>query len=411
MPNSMQRRGWTSRICLQAGSVAMALAIVLAIIAILPAQAQTFTLLYGFKGKSDGGVPEAGLLRDAAGNLYGTTSQGGYRHGACSGYGCGTVFKLAPNGKLTVLHTFKGSDGNLPTDALISDKAGNLYGTTLAGGVHGGGTVFKVDRSGKETVLHSFAGSSDGRPLGPLVRDKTGNLYGMTNAGGAYGQGTVFKINTSGKETVLYTFTGGSDGGQPAVGGLIPDGAGNLYGTTALGGVNTCSRQGSGCGVVFKLDPAGKETVLYTFTGGADGGEPLNGLTRDQAGNLYGSAGLPGWGSVFMLDATGKESVLYTFTDGADGGFPNGGLVRDAADNLYGTATDGGSGDCHGASCGVIFKLDKTGQETVLYNFDGDSNGYGPYAGLIRDKAGNLYGTAQFSGFDNGMGTVFKLVP
>lgn len=417
MTNKWQHRNWISGIPLPGASPALALALAIAIVTIQSAGAQNFTLLYGFTGKSDGGAPRGGLVRDSAGNLYGTTYVGGLRD--CFGSRCGVVFKVDQTGKETVLHRFKGTDGSLPTGALVSDKLGNLYGTASGGGAHNSGTVFKLNKSGKLTVLYTFSGGSDGAfPLGSLLRDETGNLYGTTTAGGVgncfmnKGCGIVFKLDKTSKETVLYAFTGGADGATPLDGGLIRDHAGNLYGTTRFGGVGNCGGQGSGCGVVFKLDKSGKETVLYAFTGGADGGEPLGGLTRDRAGNLYGSAVLPGFGAVFTLDKTGKETVLYTFTDGTDGGFPNGGLIRDAAGNIYGTTTDAGSGDCHGLGCGVIFKLDRTGTETVLYNFTGDSNGFQPYAGLIRDKAGNFYGTTQFSGDGgNGFGTVFRLAP
>jgi uncharacterized repeat protein (TIGR03803 family) len=206
----------------------------------------------------------------------------------------------------TLLYSFTGkSDGGIPQGGLVRDPAGNLYGTTSQGGLlrdcaaSGIGVVFKVDKSGKETVLHNFKGSDGALPLGSLIRDGEGNLYGATFAGGVgncfmgKGCGVVFKLDKTGKETVLYAFTGGSDGGEPQRGGaLIRDKAGNLYGTTVQGGVN-CDNQSFGCGVVFKLDKTGKETVLYTFTGGSDGAEPLGGLTRDQAGNLYGSDSVP----------------------------------------------------------------------------------------------------------------------
>ncbi len=417
MANKSDNRNWTSRIR-WGTSAALALVLGVAAMAIQSARAQTFTLLYGFTGKSDGGVPQGGVIRDGRGNLYGTTSLGGLRD--CHGSRCGVAFKVdTRNDKETVLHSFKGPDGEFPSGSLLLDEAGNLYGTTPGGGTYGVGVVFKLDKSGKETVLHNFKGTDGAYPLGSLVRDGTGNLYGATFAGGVgncfmgKGCGVVFKLDKTGKETVLHAFTGGSDGGEPqGPGALIRDKAGSLYGTTVQGGTGNCNGQNDGCGVVFKLDQTGKETVLYTFTGESDGGEPLTGLALDEAGSLYGSAVLPGSGAVFMVDKAGKETVLYTFTDGSDGGYPNGGLVRDAAGNIYGTTTDGGSGDCHGAPCGVIFELDKTGKETVLYNFNGDANGFGPYAGLIRDQAGNLYGTTQFSGIlANGFGTVFELIP
>jgi uncharacterized repeat protein (TIGR03803 family) len=296
MSTQSQDKSWISGMLRPTMSAALAFVFVVGM-ATQSARAQTFTLLYSFTGKSDGGIPQGGLVRDPAGNLYGTTSQGGLLRD-CAGFGCGVVFEVDPTGKETVLHRFKGPDGALPVGSLLLDEAGNLYGAA-SGGASGIGVVFKVDKSGKETVLHNFKGSDGALPLGSLIRDGEGNLYGATFAGGVgncfmgKGCGVVFKLDKTGKETVLYAFTGGSDGGEPQRGGaLIRDKAGNLYGTTVQGGVN-CDNQSFGCGVVFKLDKTGKETVLYTFTGGSDGAEPLGGLTRDQAGNLYGSDSVP----------------------------------------------------------------------------------------------------------------------
>jgi uncharacterized repeat protein (TIGR03803 family) len=184
-----------------------------------------------------------------------------------------------------------------------------------------------------------------------LIRDSAGNLYGTTHQGGAFQLGTVFKIDLAGVETVLYSFAGGTDGGEPEA-GLIQDAAGNLYGTTHYGGGGSCS---DGCGTVFKLDPAGVETVLYMFTGNPDGGSPLSNLVEDAAGNLYGTTlygGSSGKGIVFEVDtATGAETVLHSFR-GRDGAAPQAGLVRDAKGNLYGTTPEGG-----GNGFGAIFRL------------------------------------------------------
>jgi uncharacterized repeat protein (TIGR03803 family) len=265
--------------------------------------------------------------------------------------------------------------------------------------------VFEVDTTGKETVLHTFrpGRSKDGSyPTGGLVRDAKGNLYGATSAGGATGNGTVFKLDKTGKETVLYSFCpmkNCADGASPN-GDLVRDPSGNLYGTTTTGGYYSY-------GVVFKVSETGKETVLYTFTGGADGGEPAAGLVRDAAGNLYGTTpeSSPGAGVVFKVSETGKETVLYTFTGGADGSIPRARLVRDSAGNLYGTTFYGGS------HYGVVFKLDTTGKETVLYTFTGGADGRNPEAGLVRDAAGSLYGTTVLGGFSYGYGVVFELTP
>ena len=303
----------------------------------------------------------------------------------------------------TVLHSFAGptTDGANPFGALARDPAGNLYGTTIGGGAFGFGVVFKLDSTGKETVLYNFAGGADGgSPYAGPIRDSTGNLYGTTLGGGASGFGVVFKLDATGKETVLYSFSGGADGANPYA-GLVRDSANNLYGTTFNGG--------SGFGVVFKLDSTGHETVLHTFTGGADGANPYAGsLIRDPTGNLYGTTntggagyGFFGRGVVFKLDSTGDETVLHTFTGGADGANPYSGLVRDPVGNLYGGTLGGGA-----VCCGVVFKLDETAKETVLHSFTGGVDG-ADLMGLFRNPEGTFYGTTSYGAL--GFGTVFKL--
>jgi len=246
--------------------------------------AGNLTELYNFTGGADGGGPVAGVVRDAAGNLYGTTTEGGDLNCGFTG-GCGVVFKLDVNGQETVLYTVHSPlEMFVPTGNLVLDRAGNLYGTTGYGGVSEFGTVFKVDPAGTYTVLHAFTGGSDGvGPSGALVQDAACNLYGATLGGGGGaacldGCGTLFKVDPTGKETVLYSFTG-ADGSDPQ-GPLALDGSGNLYGTTVQGGL-------SGLGVVFKLDPSGNETLLHAFTG-LDGAYP-NGISIDSEGNLYGT--------------------------------------------------------------------------------------------------------------------------
>jgi len=260
--------------------------------------------------------------------------------------------------------------------------------------------VFKVTASGKEAVLYTFTGiGGDGFPQSGVVRDSSGNLYGMTPNGGTSNAGTVFKLDPTGKKTVLHSFTGSNDGGFP-VAGLVLDATGNLYGTTQGGS--------SIAGTVFKLDSNGKMTVLYTFTGSNDGGTPKAGVIRDAHGNLYGTTnlgGTDGVGTVFKVTAQGQETVLHNFTGGSDGWLPfGGGLVRDSAGNLYGTTPQGGSNDF-----GVVFKIDTKGNETILHTFSG-SDGKIPYGTLILDKAGNLYGTT-YQGGAYGGGVVFKIAP
>ena len=371
------------------------------------ANAQTFHLLFQFKSGNDGSQPSASLIRDSKGNLYGTT----YIDGA---YSYGTVFKVSPTGKETVLHSFTGTggDGAFLVSPLVRDAAGNVYGTTVYGGIYGGncrgngcGIVFRVGPTGKETVLHQFTGTAgDGQnPWQGLVRDSAGNLYGTTYSGGAYGWGTVFKLDTTGKENVLYSFGATNvDGVYPYTGSLIRDSAGNLYGTTLSDFVQ-------GAGTVFKLDPSGTETILHTFSFGTeDGNSPFGSLVRDTAGNLYGITNLGGtfgYGTVFKLDASNSETVLYNFSGaGGDGADPGGGLIRDRAGNLYGTTTSGG-----GSYFGTVFKLDGGGSETILHSFSG-SDGNLPAMGLVRDSKGNLYGTTVYGGAHGG-GVIFKITP
>jgi uncharacterized repeat protein (TIGR03803 family) len=374
------------------------------------AQAQSLKVLYSFAGGVDGADPYAGVIRDAKGNLYGTTLYGGNNGSGCSQGSCGVVFRVEPTGNETVLYSFTGgaSDGASPTGGVIEDATGNLYGTTSLGGPVDAGTVFRVTKKGTETVLHIFTDEPDGaNPEPGVIRDAEGNLFGTTCCGGLYA-GTVFRVTKKGTETVLYSFTGRSDGWAP-FGGLIRDDEGNLYGTTEQGG----SR---GCGVVFKLSKKDKETALYSFSGSVDGGWPTGGLIRDSGGTLYGTTALggngtcdAGYGTVFKLTKVGKETVLYSFTGGSDGSEPTGGLIRDSRGNLYGTTSFGGDTSCEPPyGCGTVFKLSKTGKETVLHTFTGGADGANPDAGMIQDSKGNFYGTTFYGGA-YGYGTVFKL--
>ncbi|HEX8814297.1 MAG TPA: choice-of-anchor tandem repeat GloVer-containing protein [Terriglobales bacterium] len=276
--------------------------------------------------------------------------------------------------------------------------------------------------AGSENVLFSFAGAGEpNSPYAGLVFDKSGNLYGTTVLGGTSNQGTVFELtpnsNGSWTQTVLYNFTGAADGGQPH-GSLILDSSGSLYGTTNYGGNSNCS---SGCGTVFELVPGAggwTESVLYAFTGASDGREPYARLLFDSAGNLYGttlqggnitSACSVGCGTVFELapaSGTWSESVLYAFQGGTDGASPYSGLIFDSKGNLYGTTSAGGKD-----ASGVIFKLSPASgawTERVLHGFDGGGDGQYPYGDLIADASGNLYGTA-YQGGARGDGVVFEL--
>jgi uncharacterized repeat protein (TIGR03803 family) len=326
-------------------------------------KAGNYRVLYSFVGSpNDGAYPEGGLLRDKQGTFYGTTWQGGTTNG-------GTVFKFDVSGKETALHNFvlNSTDGMWPYAGLIQDAKGNLYGTTSAGGISGGGIVFELESTGKEDVLFNFNGNMGNGMYpggGSLLRTK-GSLYGTTGFGGASNLGTVFALHKS-KATTVVNF-GGAEGEFPFA-GLIKDSAGNLYGTTQYGGDLTCHAQSSGCGTVFKLDAKGNETVLYSFLGSPDGDDVIAGLVSDKTGNLYGTTAYggtggcqnspyQGCGTIFKIDPTGKETVLFNFTGGADGKYPYGGVIRDSKGNLYGTAAEGGGKGCGGSGCGTLFKL------------------------------------------------------
>lgn len=359
----------------------------------LPARAQTYTysLLHTFVGRGDGATPYAGLIQDSAGNLYGTTYYGGK-------YGLGSVYKMDSSGNVTILHSCVGgsTDGKYVWGGVVRDAAGNLFGTTASGGTNGFGTVFELTASGKWKLLYSFLGfPSDGEnPEAGLVRDPAGNFYGTTAGGGAGFQGTVFKLDKNLAETVLWSFTGGSDGTYP-VAGLVRDPAGNLYGTTEEGGsdggsvfelgtngvLTALGIGGSVAGLVrdpagniygsnfagtyrdgsiFEIDSSGTVTTLYSFNSASEGGYlPLAALVRDGQGNLYGTTaygGTAGAGTVFKLEPNGTETELYSFAGyPTDGAYPEAVLTLDAEGNLYGTTASGGSADD-----GTVFKLTRT---------------------------------------------------
>jgi uncharacterized repeat protein (TIGR03803 family) len=259
-------------------------------------------VLYAFVGGADGLRPGSGLVRDSEGNLYGTTPEGG-RSGCASGGGCGTVYKLTSLGNEEVLYAFTGGvDGATPSASLVLDEQGYLYGTTAYGGKFGGactswgcGTVFKLEPNNRrEVVLYRFNGGADGQtPMSPLIRDAKGSLYGTTSTGGDVnniycsiqenGCGVVFELTKSGLLVRRHGFTGYPTDGQLCLAGLILDEQGNLYGTTALGG-------GFDRGIVFKVSLAGVETVLHSFIGGPDGSNPPGSLVLDSKGSLYGTA-------------------------------------------------------------------------------------------------------------------------
>jgi uncharacterized repeat protein (TIGR03803 family) len=291
------------------------------------------------------------------------------------------------------LHSFDGgNDGAMPYAGLIRDEAGNLYGTTVSGGSSGYGTIFELTPKGEETVLYSFAGyPGDGTfPYAGLVAGKNGNLYGTTWQGGRNcegGCGTIYRLKQNSTEKVIYSFAGEPDGANPSYGTIIEKN-GDLYGTTESGG-------NAGFGTIFKASKAGAESLLYSFCQletCADGAQPSANLVADNRGNFYGttlSGGAANWGTVFKFTRDGKELVLHSFCSQAqcpDGTQP-GGLSRDSQGNLYGTTYTGGGNGCYnGTGCGIAFKLTPNGTLTVLHAFAGGTDGANPATALIMDS-------------------------
>jgi uncharacterized repeat protein (TIGR03803 family) len=428
--STLNRRGWFAgaRPSAVAAAVAFAVAFLLSLSGASLAQGQNYSVVYSFQcGPSDGEFPTGDLIADSAGNLYGTTSRGGAYTGP-ENYGYGTVFEISAAGVETVLHSFGGpGDGIGPAAGLVQDLSGNLYGTTESGGGRGDGTVFELSPAGTETILTDFAArGSEAEPEGTVLLDASGNLYSTTFGAGTGEYGTVFKLSPGGKITELHTFAGPpNDGANPAA-GVIRDSGGNLYGTTANGGAGGEFNTGT----VFEVSKGGVETVLYNFTGGTDGGYPIAKLVRDAAGNLYGTtweggirgtgfcdiSGGYGCGTVFKVTPAGQETALYAFAGEADGGVPFADLLVDGKGNLYGTTSAGGSDVCNNEGeffgCGVVFEVTPAGKETVLHTFiygDGSFDGSAPEGGLLR--LGNyLYGTTYYGGM-YGCGTVYKIAP
>ncbi len=395
------------------------------------------TTLYNFKGDRDGYSPNLGLVL-SGGAIYGTTSLGGVTEIS------GTIFGLnLQQGKwrLTTLYSFPFGDGNSAETGVIADASGNLYGTTVNGGVNDVGSVYEMSPMAgggwSERVIYSFSGGIAGEGEGPsaLIFDSAGNLYGTTASGGTTQFGTIFELSpTSGggwTGTTLYTFSGGDDGWAPAAtAGLIFDQSGNLYGTTHNGGAN-------GKGTVFRLSPGSggqwKKTVLYNFAGPPlDGQLPAGGLTMDSAGNLYGTTEAggssgnceTGCGTVFKLTSSGntwKETVVYSFQGSTNDGLdPASSLTLDSAGNIFGTTVAGGSkANCYSTSghgsCGVVFEISPLGNgawtEKVLHEFANTTQDGGtPTSGVVFGGGGDLFGTTGVGG-TNGAGTIYKLSP
>jgi uncharacterized repeat protein (TIGR03803 family) len=321
-----------------------------------------------------------------------------------------TLITAASAQTFKVFYTFNFTDGSSPNGSLLRDSAGNFYGTTIFGGSSNRGVVFKLDSTGNNTTLYQFTGQSDGGlPIGRLISDSAGNLYGVTSLGGdpTCSCGTVFKLAPNGTLTVLHAFTGGEDGsqneGQPEL-GLVAVGDA-LYGSASFGGVSGCDGD-LGCGVVYKIAPPQQETVLYRFTGEADGAFPQD-LIRDSAGNLYGETGgsymAGNAGTIFKMDTSGNLSNLYTFPGGALGTSPRWRLLRDDSGTFYGVTQFGGSTTCpiSSAGCGVVFTVNAQAQESVLHTFAVKSNDGEEPSGALLNVAGKFYGVTLYGGTEN----------
>lgn len=426
------------------------------------------SVLYNFADTTGNG-PEAGVILDKNGNLYGTTPIGG-NLSVCNS-GCGVVYEIVHNSDGTwtnsTLYEFAGgtADGASPLSALVFDSRGHLFGTTIYGGTGscnqgaapGCGTVFELVRNSTgggwtEKMIYSFQGGSDGAyPAASLTFDSQGNVYGTTTVGGMNlhpcgqfnlppGCGTVFELspNSDGSwsESVLYSFKGDLDGALAAVipsNGLILDGAGNLFGTTSGGGSAPCEQlTGIECGTIFRLHRTSTGWVKYTlyrFQGGTDGFRPKGNLALDAAGNLYGTTYYGGTtnpahgnGTVYELTpgASGgwSETVIYRFTGLLDGANPEAGVTFDAGGNMYGLAGGGGTTSLDTGG-GTVFELSPSSSEwteTTLATFQSQAGGEFPYGGVALNSSGNLFGTLWGGGAvttlcPSGCGVVFEVTP
>ena len=399
-------------------STSLTISFVIAVLFSTAWAASTTKLIYSFGGGSDGEYLDTELVRDSAGNLYGTSVQGGP-------YNSGTVFQVTPAGLHTVLYDFRGgADGGEPYKGVTLDAAGNLYGTAVTGGggaCEGGcGVVFQLTNSGgvwTQSVIHAFRGSDGSGPGSPVAVDAHGNLYGTTPTGGAYGMGVVYRLSPNGTGGwnfhVIHTFTGGADGGGGSAGKILIDSKGHLFGVCTVGGVN-------GFGTVYAMSLIQGKWIfktLYAFKDQPDGALPYGSVVADKFGNLYGTtyyAGANDWGTVYKLTRSNgawTETVLYSFQGGTDGAQPLSSLVADGARHFYGTTSAGGSSTC---GCGVIFKITRNsaGQwtEKVLYRFPGAPNAGQAYNGMVSDSAGNFYGATVHGGGTND-GAIYEFTP
>jgi uncharacterized repeat protein (TIGR03803 family) len=361
------------------------------------AQPANFTSLNSFD-LANGAFPWATLIQGTDGNFYGTAENGGKHLGCNTEYGCGTVFRMTPGGKLKTIVNFNGKDGDQSFAALVQGPDGTLYGTTLEGGLtsaffpNGMGTVFAITPAGKRTTVYRFHGLSDGaNPGSAVIFGSDGNLYGIT--GGAYNAGTLYKLTTAGVITTLWDFDYAAYGIAPE-GALVQAKNGDLYGVTLAGGTSP-----NLAGTVYRLNTHGHYTVMHSFTL-ADGNAPYAGLLIGADGNFYGSTENGGtnvgYGTLFKMSPTGRFKTLHNFA-GTDGDTPVGNLIHGANGTLYGTTAYGGT-----TNQGTVFKMTTHGKLTTLHNFDGTDGAY-PYDGLLLAKDGKLYGNT-FGGGAGGQG-------
>ena len=393
-------------------------------------------VIYSFKGIPDGANPLSDLIIDSAGNLYGTTANGGSAGPGCFGATCGTVFELkrsADGWDEEVLYRFAGGkDGGTPKAGLVFDDSGNLYGTTAQGGdAYRDGTVFRLTpnlRGGwTESVIYKFDfyGGSGRNPQSDLIFDAQGNLYGTTPAGATgscdEGCGAVFKLTPrsdgSWTETTIYSFQGPPGGAVPSSGLTLQ--SGKFYGVTQQGGTGRCAIF-LGCGTAYELAPNSQtgwtETTVHSFLpGGGSAKYPSGGMLFDNTGRLFGTstAGGDGLGTLFQLLRTDKrgwqEKDIHIFYGDPDGQVPLGKLVTDATAHLYGVTQSDGIFD----GFGLVFELEQSTsrwKETILHRFRGSPDGSTPAAGLVFDSQGHLYGSTSAGG-SNGFGTVYEIVP
>lgn len=360
--------------------------------------AQKFTVLQYFNGTNGATPVETPLVQGTDGNLYGTTLGGGVNSS-------GTVFKLTPSGKLTTVYSFCSkancTDGSGPYGGLALGRDGNLYGTTSTGGANGtSGTVFKISLKGVLQTLHSFSGTDGASPITPMILGSDGNLYGMTENGGTSNSGTVFKITPSGQFTSLHSFEGTD--GTYSTGPLVQASDGNFYGSTQLGG-------SYGYGSLFKVTPSGTFSTFYSFDS-LDGSSPASGLTLASDGNLYGttyeggsSSTCPnGCGTVFKITLQGALTTIHNFQLD-EPSQPIGALIQATDGNFYGTSYAGGTA----ANWGTIYEITPSGVVTTLHSFTG-ADGAQPYAPVAQSTNGTFYGTATNGTGTAGEGTVFS---